>query len=114
MKKLDIIYVNLKVVSHSVLFEVKLQKKKFIIFSIVTIIFFYLMSIVPYYHTDRLYLPPNPNAFPKSLLIIPWIELGVDEWIKKFNPTELHHKGTYAIPCSMKNFASSNFTRFSF
>lgn len=37
-------------------------------------------------HIDRPYLPPNPNVFPKSLLIIPWIELGVDEWIEKFNP----------------------------
>lgn len=41
-------------------------------------------TIAHYQHTDRPYLPPN--AFPKSLLIIPWIELGVDEWIEKFNP----------------------------
>jgi len=46
VEKLDNICVNLKVVSHSILFEVKLQKKKFIIFSIITIIFFFLNSIV--------------------------------------------------------------------
>ena len=43
-------------------------------------------TIVHYYHTDRSYLPPNLNALPKSLLIIPWIEFAVDEWIKKYNP----------------------------
>ena len=48
MKKLDNLWVNLKVVSHSISFEVKLQKKKFIIFSIIMIIFFFLNSIVPY------------------------------------------------------------------
>ena len=48
MKKLDNIWVNLKVVSHSISFEVKLQKKKFIIFSIIIIIFYFLTSIVPY------------------------------------------------------------------
>ncbi len=43
-------------------------------------------TIAHYYHTDRPYLPPNPNALPKSLLIIPWIEFAVDEWIEKYNP----------------------------
>ena len=48
MKKLDTIYGNLKVVSHSISFEIKLQKKKFIIFSIITIIFFFLNDVLPY------------------------------------------------------------------
>ena len=43
-------------------------------------------TIAHYYHTDRPYLPPNPNALPKSLLIIPWIEFAVDEWIEKYIP----------------------------
>jgi len=43
-------------------------------------------TIAHYHHTDRPYLPPNPNALPKSILIIPWIEFEVDEWIEKYNP----------------------------
>ncbi len=57
MEKLDNICVNLKVVSYSILFEVKLQKKKFIIFSIITIIFFFLNSIIPYVFMSGLTLP---------------------------------------------------------
>lgn len=57
MEKLDNICVNLKVVSHSILFEVKLQKKKFFIFSIITIIFFLLNSLVPYVFMSGLTLP---------------------------------------------------------
>ena len=41
------------------------------------------------HHIDRLYLPTNPNAFPKSILIIPWIEFEVDEWIENFNPQRI-------------------------
>ena len=48
MRKLDNLFVNLKVVSHSISFELKLQKKKFYIFSIITAIFFFFNSIVPY------------------------------------------------------------------
>jgi len=43
-------------------------------------------TIAHYHHTYRPYLPPNPNSLPKSILIIPWIEFAVDEWIEKFNP----------------------------
>ncbi len=43
-------------------------------------------TIADHYHTDRPYLLPNPNALPKSLLIIPWIEFDMDEWIEKYNP----------------------------
>jgi len=57
VEKLAKICVNLKVVSHSILFEVKLQKKKFIIFSIITIIFFFLNSVVPYVLISGLSLP---------------------------------------------------------
>ena len=39
-----------------------------------------------YHNNDRPYLPPNPNTFPKSILIIPWIEFAVDEWIERYNP----------------------------
>jgi len=35
---------------------------------------------------EQQFLPQNPNALPKSILVIPWIEFNVDEWIKKFNP----------------------------
>jgi len=38
------------------------------------------------HHTEGPYLPTNSNALPKSILIIPWIEFEVDEWIEKFNP----------------------------
>jgi len=38
------------------------------------------------HHNDRPYLPLNPNTLPKSILIIPWIEFEVDEWIEKYNP----------------------------
>jgi len=38
------------------------------------------------HHINRPCLPPNLNALPKSLLIIPWIEFDVDEWIEKHNP----------------------------
>lgn len=41
-------------------------------------------------HIDRPHLPLNPNAFPKSLLIIPWIELDVDKWIEKYNPHRIN------------------------
>ena len=57
MEKLDNICVNIKLVSHSILFEVKLQKKKFIIFSIITMIFFFLNSVVPYVFMSGLTLP---------------------------------------------------------
>ncbi|KKL98166.1 hypothetical protein LCGC14_1827140 [marine sediment metagenome] len=57
MKKLDNISVNLKVVSHTILFEVKLQKKKFIMFSIIMFIFFLLNSLIPYVFTTYLPLP---------------------------------------------------------
>jgi ABC-type transport system involved in multi-copper enzyme maturation permease subunit len=57
VEKLDSIYENLKVVSHSILFEVKLQKKKFFIFSIIAIIFFFLNSLVPYVFMSGLTLP---------------------------------------------------------
>ena len=43
-------------------------------------------TIAHYHHTDRPYLPPDPNALPKSILIIPWIEFDLDEWIEKYNP----------------------------
>jgi len=43
-------------------------------------------TIALYHHTDRPYLPLNSNALPKSILIIPWIEFGVDEWIERYNP----------------------------
>ena len=42
------------------------------------------------YCTDRPYLPANPNAFPKSILIIPWIEFEVNKWIKKYNPKRIY------------------------
>jgi len=38
---------------------------------------------------EKQFLPPNPNALPKSLLVIPWIEFNVDEWIEKFNPNKI-------------------------
>ena len=69
MKKLDNIYVNLKVVSHSILFEVKLQKKKFIIFSIITIIFFFLISIVPYVFISFMTLPYSQIDLYQSLIV---------------------------------------------
>ena len=43
-------------------------------------------TITDHYHTDKPNLSPNPNALPKSLLIIPWIEFDMDEWIEKYNP----------------------------
>ncbi len=43
-------------------------------------------TIAHYHHADRPYLPPNPNALPKSILIIPWVEFEVDEWIEKHDP----------------------------
>ncbi len=43
-------------------------------------------SIASSYRTDRKYLPSNPNALPKSILIIPWIEFEVDSWIERYNP----------------------------
>ncbi len=58
MKKLDNISVNLKVVSHTIIFEIKLQKKKFIIFSFITIIFFFLNSVLPYVFISSITLPP--------------------------------------------------------
>jgi len=58
VKKLDTISVNLKVVSHSILFEIKLQKKKFIIFSIITLIFFFFNEVLPYvFISPMTYLP---------------------------------------------------------
>ncbi len=57
MKKLDNLSVNLKVVSHTILFEIKLQKKKFIMFSIITFIFFLLNSIIPYVFITNMPLP---------------------------------------------------------
>ncbi len=57
MKKLDIISLNLKVVSHTIFFEIKLQKKKFIIFSIITFVFFLLTSIIPYVFISFMTLP---------------------------------------------------------
>jgi hypothetical protein len=41
------------------------------------------------YRLDRPYLPPIENAFPKSLLIIPWVEFNVDAWIKQYNPNRI-------------------------
>ncbi len=59
MKKLANLIANLKVVSHSISFEVKLQKKKFIIFSIITIFFYSLTTIVPYVFISSFDLPFN-------------------------------------------------------
>ena len=67
MKKLDNIYVNLKVVSHSILFEVKLQKKKFIIFSSITIIFFFFSSMLPYVFIST--LPYSQVNLYQSLIV---------------------------------------------
>jgi len=61
VKKLENFQINLKVVSYSILFEVKLQKKKFIIFSIVSIIYFYLMNIVPY-----VFMPSGALRYPQT------------------------------------------------
>ena len=47
-------------------------------------------NIAHYHHNDRPYLPPNPNALPKSILIIPWIEFDLDEWIKKYKPHRIN------------------------
>ena len=46
-------------------------------------------SIEYNYRLDRPHLPPNPNALPKSLLIIPWIEFDVEDWIKQHNPNRI-------------------------
>ena len=59
MKKLANLIANLKVVSHSISFEVKLQKKKFIIFSIITLFFYSLTTIVPYVFISSMDLPFN-------------------------------------------------------
>jgi len=69
VKKLDNIYVNLKVVSHSILFEVKLQKKKFIIFSLITIIFFVLTSVVPNVFIPFMTLPYSQINLYQSLIV---------------------------------------------
>ena len=69
MEKLDNICVNLKVVSHSILFEVKLQKKKFYIFSIITIVLFFLNSIVSYVFISYMTLPYSQFDFYQSLIV---------------------------------------------
>ncbi len=57
MKKLANLFVNLKVVSHSISFELKLQKKKFFIFSVIMIIFYFFYRIVPYVFLSGSTLP---------------------------------------------------------
>lgn len=69
MEKLDNICVNLKVVSHSILFEVKLQKKKFIIFSIITIVLFFLNNIVTHVIISFWYLPYSQVDLYQSLIV---------------------------------------------
>jgi hypothetical protein len=39
-----------------------------------------------YRHNDRFFSPPNLNPVLKSMLIIPWVEFSVDNWIEKYNP----------------------------
>jgi len=68
VEKFDNICVNLKVVSHSILFEVKLQKKKFIIFSIITIILFFLNSVVPYIFISFMTLPYSQIVLYQRLI----------------------------------------------
>jgi len=69
VEKLANIYVNLKVVSHSILFEVKLQKKKFIIFSIITIILFFLNNIFTYVIISFMNLPYSQVDLYQSLIV---------------------------------------------
>ncbi len=43
-------------------------------------------------HIYRLYepnFPPNLNAQPRSLIVIPWSEFDVDDWITKYNPKRI-------------------------
>jgi len=42
--------------------------------------------LAPYNHIERNFLPANPNTRSNSILIIPWIEFNVDEWIEQYNP----------------------------
>ncbi len=44
----------------------------------------------PFHHTERNFLPANPNALSNSILIIPWIEFNVDEWIEKYKPHRIN------------------------
>ena len=46
-------------------------------------------SIAQNYRLDRPYLPSIENALPRSMLIIPWIEFDVDDWIKQYNPNRI-------------------------
>ncbi len=46
-------------------------------------------SIAHNYRLDRPYLSLNQNALPRSILIIPWIEIDVDNWVKKHNPNKI-------------------------
>jgi len=45
-------------------------------------------SIAHNYRLDSPYLP-SINALPKSILIIPWIEFDVEDWIKIHNPNRI-------------------------
>ena len=48
-------------------------------------------EIISFNHqSDRTYLPLNLNSLPKSILIIPWIEFAVDEWIEIYNPHRIN------------------------
>jgi len=41
------------------------------------------------YRLDRPYLPPLKNSNPKSLMVIPWAEFEVEEWIAKYIPNKV-------------------------
>ena len=46
-------------------------------------------SIAHNYRLNRPYLSPIKNALPRSILIIPWVKIDVDDWIKKHNPNKI-------------------------
>lgn len=68
MKKLNNFYLNLKPIIHTIQFEVKLNVKKFYIFSGFTIIFLILTNYLPYV-TDMRRLPSYQDNFFESALV---------------------------------------------
>ena len=63
MERIRNIYVNIKPVFHTILFEVKLQKRKFIIFSIITVLLIVFYSVIPYILIPYSYLPSSEVGF---------------------------------------------------
>jgi ABC-type transport system involved in multi-copper enzyme maturation permease subunit len=62
MEKLTGFYLNLRPIYHTILFEIKLNIKKFYLFSIFTITFLILTNYLPWL-TDMQNLPPTPSGF---------------------------------------------------